>query len=90
MKSLFLFRVYALLKRLVAEHKRTADAIEKLAYIEALRWDMEKKSAERDLVRRARGPKHTEFGSFDINEANRRWQQEQEASTAGVDVQEKA
>jgi len=88
-RSLFLLRVYALLKRLTGEVHRTADALEKISYIEALRWDLELKSAERDLIRRSRGPRHTEFTSFDVAEAERRYDKEREAREAGVEVDDK-
>ena len=89
MRSLFLLRVYALLKKLIGEVHRTADALEYLARIESARWDLEQAAAERELTRRARGPRHTEFTSFDPDEAERRWRKEVEAREAGVELEDK-
>jgi hypothetical protein len=50
-----------------------------LANIEQSRFDKET---------RKKLPKQTEFGSLDINEANSRWQKEQEAAAAGVELEE--
>ena len=72
-------RSLAYLKRIAAAEERQAAALERLAQLAEDEWS-------RRHVKPPRG--HVEFGLLDVDEAQRRWERQQEAQEAGRDFDE--
>lgn len=67
-------RAVAFLRRIARAEERQADALEALKYVALHEAGLDRKQ-----------PKLVEIGTFDVEAANKRWQQAQEAKAAGVD-----
>jgi hypothetical protein len=76
-------RIIVYLRRIAIALERGEDALNELRVIERERWARETKSGRPK-------PQPTEFGTFDIDEANDRWRKELEAREYGGTLEDRS
>ena len=76
-------RIVVYLRRISRAMERQADAMDELRTIERERWERETRSGRP-------APRPTEFGTFDVNEANERYRRELEAAEFGATLEDRS